>query len=294
LFALGETFGHLLAGTGSATVEPIRGRAVLSRDDLRRSWPAWLRGTALGFPIGSLPAGGAEVPTFLSYSLERRVSKHKNEFGKGAIEGLAGPEAANNAAAAGVLVPLLTIGLPTSATAAVILTAFQSYGLQPGPQLFSESGPLVWALLASLYIGNIMLLILNLPLVKIWARMLTIPAYGIYAGVLVFATLGTFAAGGTITDLLLLYLLGLLGLLMRLADVPVAPAVIAMILGPLAEQQLRRALAISEGDPSILLSGPINLVLWSFVALSLLLPLTLAVLKRRRHRTPAGSDVPDH
>jgi putative tricarboxylic transport membrane protein len=294
LFALGETFGHLLAGTGSATVEPIRGRAVLSRDDLRRSWPAWLRGTALGFPIGSLPAGGAEVPTFLSYSLERRVSKHKNEFGKGAIEGLAGPEAANNAAAAGVLVPLLTIGLPTSATAAVILTAFQSYGLQPGPQLFSESGPLVWALLASLYIGNIMLLILNLPLVKIWARMLTIPAYGIYAGVLVFATLGTFAAGGTITDLLLLYLLGLLGLLMRLADVPVAPAVIAMILGPLAEQQLRRALAISEGDPSILLSGPINMVLWSVVALSLLLPLTLAMLKRRRHRTPARSDVPDH
>jgi putative tricarboxylic transport membrane protein len=147
--------------------------------------------------------------------------------------------------------------------------------------------------LASLYIGNVMLLVLNLPLVKIWARMLTIPAYGIYAGVLVFATLGTFAAGGTITDLLLLYLLGLLGLLMRLADVPVAPAVIAMILGPLAEQQLRRALAISEGDPSILLSGPINVVLWSVVALSLLLPPTLAVLKRHRHRTPAGSDVPD-
>ena len=293
LFALGETFGHLLAGTGSATVEPIRGRAVLSRDDLRRSWPAWLRGTALGFPIGSLPAGGAEVPTFLSYSLERRVSKHQSEFGNGAIEGLAGPEAANNAAAAGVLVPLLTIGLPTSATAAVILTAFQSYGLQPGPQLFSESGPLVWTLLASLYIGNVMLLVLNLPLVKIWARMLTIPAYGIYAGVLVFATLGTFAAGGTITDLLLLYVLGLLGLLMRLADVPVAPAVIAMILGPLAEQQLRRALAISEGDPSILLSGTINIVLWSVVALSLLLPPTLAVLKRHRHRTPTGSDLPD-
>lgn len=291
LFALGETFGHLLAGTGSATVEPIRGRAVLTRADLRRSWPAWLRGTALGFPIGSLPAGGADVPTFLSYSLERRLSKHKDEFGKGAIEGLAGPEAANNAAAAGVLVPLLTIGLPTSATAAVILTAFQSYGLQPGPQLFSESGPLVWALLASLYIGNLMLLVLNLPLVKIWARMLTIPAYGIYAGVLVFATLGTFAAGGTTTDLILLYLLGLLGLLMRLADVPVAPAVIAMILGPLAEQQLRRALAISEGDPSILLSGSINVVLWSVVALALLLPPALAVLKRRRRPAPAAADM---
>ena len=271
LFAVGETFWVASRMRhDDASIIPVQGGVGMTRQEWSRSWKPWLRGTALGFPIGSLPAGGADVPTFLSYSLEKRLSKHKHEFGKGAIEGLAGPEAANNAAAAGVLVPLLTIGLPTSATAAVILTAFQSYGLQPGPQLFSESGPLVWALLASLFIGNVMLLILNLPLVKIWARMLTIPAYGIYAGVLVFATLGTFAAGGTITDLLLLYALGLLGLLMRLADVPIAPAVIAMILGPLAEQQLRRALAISEGDPSILLSGPINIVLWTLVALALL------------------------
>jgi putative tricarboxylic transport membrane protein len=285
LFALGEAFSHLLEGTGTGTVQPLRGRAVLSREDLRRSWPAWLRGTALGFPIGSLPAGGAEVPTFLSYSLERRLSKHRSEFGHGAIEGVAGPEAANNAAAAGVLVPLLTIGLPTSATAAVILTAFQSYGLQPGPQLFSESGPLVWALIASLYIGNVMLLVLNLPLVRMWARLLTIPAYTIYAGVLVFSTMGTFAAGGTIADLIGLTVLGLLGVLMRLADVPVAPAVVGLILGPLAEQQLRRALALSEGDPSILLSGPINIVLWSVVALALLLP---ALLKLRGRRSNAA------
>jgi putative tricarboxylic transport membrane protein len=291
LFALGETFGHLIAGTGRATVEPIRGRFVLSRDDLRRSWPAWLRGTALGFPIGSLPAGGADVPTFLSYSLERRLSKHRDEFGKGAIEGLAGPEAANNAAAAGVLVPLLTIGLPTSATAAVILTAFQSYGLQPGPQLFSESGDLVWALIASLYIGNVMLLVLNLPLVGLWARMLTIPAYGIYAGVMVFATLGTFAAGGTVADLLLLYGLGLVALLMRLADVPVVPAVVAMILGPLLEQQLRRALAISEGDPAILWSGWITKVLWFVVVLALFLPPLLSYLRRRRSASGGSGDA---
>ena len=154
----------------------------MTRQDWKRSWPAWLRGTAFGFPIGALPAGGAEIPTFLSYATERRLSKHPEEFGHGAIEGVAGPEAANNAAAAGVLVPLLTIGLPTSATAAVILTAFQSYGLQPGPQLFSESGPLVYALLASLYIGNVMLLVLNLPLARVWAKLLQIPAYGIYAG----------------------------------------------------------------------------------------------------------------
>jgi putative tricarboxylic transport membrane protein len=282
LFALSEAFGHLLTGTGHSTVEPLRGPAVLSRSDFRRSWPAWLRGTALGFPIGSLPAGGAEVPTFLSYAAEKRLTRHPDEFGHGAIEGVAGPEAANNAAAAGVLVPLLTIGLPTSATAAVILTAFQSYGLQPGPQLFTESGALVWTLIASLYVGNVMLLVLNLPLVRIWARLLRIPAYGIYAGVLVFATLGAYAAGGTTVDLLVLCGLGLLGLLMSTAGVPVAPAVVGLILGPIAEQQLRRALTLSEGDPAILVSSPITVFLWIVVLLALLIPLVLPVAKRRR------------
>ncbi|MEV6302288.1 tripartite tricarboxylate transporter permease [Actinoplanes sp. NPDC051861] len=282
LFALGETFTHLVAGTGHARVEPVRGAAVLSREDFRRSWPAWLRGTALGFPIGSLPAGGADVPTFLSYSLEKRLSKHRHEFGHGAIEGVAGPESANNAAAAGVLVPLLTIGLPTSATAAVILTAFQSYGLQPGPQLFSESGDLVWALIASLYIGNVLLLVLNLPLVRVWARLLTIPAYGIYAGVLVFACLGTYAAGGTVADLLILTALGLVGLLMRQADVPVAPAIVGLILAPLFEQQLRRALTLSDGDWSVLLSNPLTITLWILAALALLAP-TAVSLYRRTH-----------
>jgi putative tricarboxylic transport membrane protein len=290
LFALSEAFGHLLTGTGHSTVEPLRGAAVLSRSDFRRSWPAWLRGTALGFPIGSLPAGGAEVPTFLSYSVEKRLTRHPEEFGHGAIEGVAGPEAANNAAAAGVLVPLLTIGLPTSATAAVILTAFQSYGLQPGPQLFTESGPLVWTLIASLYVGNLMLLVLNLPLVRVWARLLTIPAYGIYAGVLVFATLGAYAAGGTVTDLLVLCALGLLGLLMRTAGIPVAPAVVGLILGPLAEQQLRRALTLSEGDPSILVSSPITVFLWIVVALALLIPLVLPLGKQRRRTLVAAGE----
>jgi putative tricarboxylic transport membrane protein len=288
LFALSEAFGHLLTGTGHSTVQPLRERAVLTRSDLRRSWPAWLRGTALGFPIGSLPAGGAEVPTFLSYATEKKLTKHPEEFGNGAIEGVAGPEAANNAAAAGVLVPLLTIGLPTSATAAVILTAFQSYGLQPGPLLFSESGPLVWTLIASLYIGNVMLLLLNLPLAKVWARLLTIPAYGIYAGVLVFATLGTFAAGGTAVDLLILCGLGLLGLLMRQGGIPVAPAVVGLILGPLAEEQLRRALTLSEGDPSILVSGAITIVLWIVVALALVASFALPALRRRASKRQAA------
>lgn len=283
-FAIAETLSHVLSGTGRETVQPISGRAVLSRSEWRRSWPAWLRGTALGFPIGSLPAGGAEIPTFLSYATEKKLSKHKDEFGHGAIEGVAGPESANNAAAAGVLVPLLTIGLPTSATAAVILTAFQSYGLQPGPTLFAESGDLVWALIASLYIGNLMLLVLNLPLVGLWARLLMIPTWGIYAAVTVFAVLGAFAAGGSVTSIGILAALGAFGLLMRLADVPIAPAVVGLILGPLMEAQLRRAMTLSEGDPSILVSSPLTIALWAVVLVLVVVP-PLVGIGRRRRRT---------
>ncbi|MFD6445000.1 tripartite tricarboxylate transporter permease [Promicromonospora sp. NPDC060204] len=284
LFAIGEVFAHALRGGGGGTVTPLKGRAVMSREDWRRSWPAWLRGTAFGFPIGALPAGGAEIPTFLSYATEKNLSKHKDEFGHGAIEGVAGPEAANNAAAAGVLVPLLTIGLPTSATAAVILTAFQAYGLQPGPQLFSESGPLVYALLASLFIGNLMLLVLNLPLARVWAKMLQIPAYGIYAGILVFATLGALASGGGLADLMVLYVIGALGVLMAMADVPVAPAIVGLILGPLFEKQLQRALLISEGDPAVLFDSTLSIVLWVVAALGLVVPVVIGRLKRRATR----------
>jgi putative tricarboxylic transport membrane protein len=272
LFAVGEALYQIHRGLAQGTVEPVRTRAWLSRGEWRRSCPAWLRGTALGFPLGSLPAGGAEVPTFLSYALERRLARDRGEFGHGAIEGVAGPEAANNASAAGVMVPLLTIGLPTSATAAVILTAFQSYGLQPGPQLFTQSGPLVWTLIASLYVGNVMLLVLNLPLAGVWARLLMIPPAYLFAGILVFSTLGVYAVSGSVTDLFVLYGIGLLGFAMRAADVPIAPAVVGLILGPLAEQQLRRALAISQGDLQILISSPICATLLAVAVLVVLFP----------------------
>src|SRR5690606_32276856 len=139
------------------------------------SWKPWLRGTAIGFPIGALPGGGSEIPTMLSYTLERRLTRHRGEFGKGAIEGVAGPEAANNAAAAGVLVPLLTLGLPTSATAAVLLAACENSGLQPGPFLFGSDPALVWRIIASLYVGNLMLLVLNLPMASVWVQLLRVP-----------------------------------------------------------------------------------------------------------------------
>jgi putative tricarboxylic transport membrane protein len=282
LFAIGEAVAVLASGEKRSTVTPVRGRAWLSRAQFRRSWPAWLRGTALGFPIGALPAGGAEIPTFLSYSAEKRLTKHPEEFGAGAIEGVAGPEAANNAAAAGVLVPLLALGLPTSATAAVILAAFQSYGLRPGPLLFSSDDALVWTLIASLYIGNVMLLVLNLPLVGVWVRLLQIPPYYLYAGILVFATLGTYTVGGSTVDLFILYAVGALGLLLRKADVPVAPAVVGLILGPLAEEQLRRSLAISQGDAGILVSSPLALVLLLIAAAAVLVPPLLRLGKANK------------
>src|SRR5215216_2404191 len=238
LFAVGEAlYVASRRHHGEETREPVRGSLWMTKDDWKRSWLPWLRGTLFGFPIGALPAGGAEIPTFLSYSTERRLTKHPKEFGNGAIEGVAGPEAANNASAAGTLVPLLTLGLPTSATAAMMLAGFQQYGLQPGPLLFAQRPELVWGLIASLYVGNAMLLVLNLPLVGLWVRLLAVPRAYLMAGILVLATVGAYSVNGSLFDVGLLYVIGVAGYLMRCADIPLPPAVIGLILGPLSEQQ---------------------------------------------------------
>lgn len=259
LFAVGESLyiaARLRRGP-IALIPVTRGwRSWMTREDWRRSWKPWLRGSAIGFPIGTIPAGGADVATFLSYAAERKLSKRKDEFGRGAIEGVAGPEAANNAAAAGVLVPLLTLGLPTTATAAIIITAFQSYGIQPGPQLFTNQPALVWALVASLYIGNVILLVLNLPLVGMWVKLLQIPRPYLYAGILVFAVFGAYALNFSTIDILILLIIGVLGYFMRRYGYPIAPLVVGMILGPMGEAQLRRALQISQGDLTTLVTQP--------------------------------------
>jgi len=280
LFAVGEIL-YVASRYRSAppAVNPLSGGRWMTRQDWKRSWKPWLRGTALGFPIGALPAGGSEVPTFLSYTIERKLSRHKEEFGKGAIEGVAGPEAANNAAAAGILVPLLTLGLPTSATAAVLLAAFQSYGLQPGPFLFVNSADLVWGLIASLYVGNLMLLVLNLPLVGLWVRLLLIPRPYLYAGILIFAMVGIWGVGTSWMDLLLMFVIGLAGYVMRVYDFPIAPVLIGLILGPLAETQLRRALSIGEGNPLVLVSSPLSATLIVLALAVLFLPMLLRKLK---------------
>jgi putative tricarboxylic transport membrane protein len=213
--------------------------------------------------------------------LERRLARGSDEFGKGAIEGVAGPEAANNASAAGVLVPLLTLGLPTSATAAILLVAFQRYGLNPGPQLFDRNPDLVWGLIASLYIGNAMLLILNLPLAGLWVRLLAIPRPLLYAGILVFAGLGTYSIKQSTFDLVVLYVLGVVGYLMRRFDIPVAPAVVGVILGPEIETHFRRALQISQGEYSTFVTRPLALSIFIAAAVMLLAPHFVGYWRRR-------------
>jgi putative tricarboxylic transport membrane protein len=285
LFAVGETlYVATYLNRIVDKLEKFTGSVMMTAADWKRSWKPWLRGTALGFPFGTLPAGGAEIPTFLSYAIERKLSKHPEEFGKGAIEGVAGPEAANNASATGTLVPLLTLGLPTTATAAIILAAFQQYGLQPGPLLFETQPTLVWALIASMYIGNVILLILNLPLVGLWVKLLEIPRPLLYAGILIFATLGAYGLRNSWFDLLLLYIIGLIGFLMRRYDIPVAPVIVGMILGPLAESQFRRALAISQGDPSIFVTQPIAATVLALAALTVVAPPLWRRFGRRRAR----------
>jgi putative tricarboxylic transport membrane protein len=285
LFAVGETL--YLATYLNRTVdklEQVKGSIWMTASDWARSWKPWLRGTLLGFPIGAMPAGGAEIPTFLSYAIEKKLSKHPEEFGHGAIEGVAGPEAANNASSTGTLSMLLTLGLPTSATAAIVLAAFQQYGLQPGPLLFETQPSLVWGLIASMYIGNVLLLVLNLPLIGLWVRLLSIPRPLLYGGILIFATLGAYGLRNSWFDLLLLYIIGLVGFLMRRYDIPVAPTIVGMILGPVAEQQLRRALAISQGDISIFLTKPISATVLAITAALLIGPPVWKFFAKRRSK----------
>jgi putative tricarboxylic transport membrane protein len=282
LFAVGETlYNALYEGRSEASLNTM-GKVHMTRTEWRRSWPAWLRGTAIGFPFGTIPAGGSEIPTFLSYATERKLSKHQDEFGTtGAIEGVAGPEAANNSAVTATLVPLLTLGIPTSVTAAILLSAFQNYGLNPGPQLFQTNAALVWALIASLYIGNVMLLVLNLPLVGLWVKLLKIPKPQLYAGILIFATVGVYAMRQSALDLAFMYAVAVLGVLMRRFDFPTAPVIVGMILGPLAEAQMRNAVSIGEGSFRVFVERPMSLALVIVVLAVLLVPRAMKLLRRR-------------
>jgi len=295
LFAVAEVLyavlyeGRVVEGQNKLTRVHMTGR------DWKRSIPAWLRGAAIGTPFGCIPAGGTEIPTFLSYATEKKLAKdpqNKAEFGTtGAIEGVAGPEAANNATVTAALIPLLTLGIPTSNTTAIMLGAFQNYGIQPGPQLFTTSAALVWALIASLYIGNLMLLVLNLPMVGLWVKLLKIPKPQLYAGILIFATVGAYGMRQNTFDLFLLFGIGLLGVVMRRFDFPTAPVVVGMILGPLAEANLRNAIAMGQGSPIVFFQRPESIVVIIAIVAVLVLPRLTKRMSERKLKRLAQLDA---
>jgi putative tricarboxylic transport membrane protein len=285
LFAVAEVmYAALYEGRVVETQNRLT-RVHMTRRDWKRSVPAWLRGTAIGAPFGCIPAGGTEIPTFLSYAMEKKLARGEDlkEFGTaGAIEGVAGPEASNNATVTTALIPLLTLGIPTSNTTAILLGAFQNYGIQPGPQLFTTSANLVWALIASLYIGNVMLLVLNLPMVGLWVKLLKIPKPQLYAGILIFSTVGAYGMRQSAFDLVLLFGIGVVGVLMRRFDFPTAPVVVGMILGPLAEAQLRNAVSIGEGSAMVFLQRPMSITMIVVILAVLIVPRAMVYRSKRR------------
>jgi putative tricarboxylic transport membrane protein len=268
-FAIGEVLWaassrrRAAAGTNTPTQTIVSnvGSLKMTSDDWRRSWPAWIRGSFIGFFVGILPGAGATVASFLSYSAERNASRYPEEFGKGAIEGVAAPEAANNASAGGSIVPLLALGIPGGGTTAIMLAAFQLYGLQPGPLLFAEKPQLVWGLIASLYISNTLLLALNLPLVGIWIKLLQVPQPLLFGSVLAFAMVGVYTINHNSFDLVVVWVLGIVSFFMRRYDFPIAPVILGLVLGPLLEQEFRKSIAISVGNPMIFFTRPISLVI---------------------------------
>jgi putative tricarboxylic transport membrane protein len=256
LFALSEVLINL-AHMSQAVMErlSIKGRIWLTKEDWKRFIPACIRGTLSGFFVGGIAGAGAAVASFVSYGLEKKTSKYRDELGHGAIEGVAGPESANNSAAGGALIHLLCLGIPGSGTTAILL------GLQPGPLLFQQQPEFVWGLIASMYIGNVMLLVLNLPLVGMWVKLLDVPLYLLMLFIVLFSFLGVYTMNNSVQDLYFMVIFGVIGYLMKRVDIPSAPIILGMVLGKLMEEKMRQALVISDGSMMIFLNRPISLCL---------------------------------
>lgn len=279
LFGVGE----ILLSMEAPVLEVIKAKItdlLPKREEWKVSTGAIGRGTIIGFFLGLIPGIGAIIPTFLAYVVEKKVSKHPEKFGTGVIEGVASPETANNAYANGAMVPLLTLGIPGSPTLAVLMGAFIIHGLTPGPFLFKERPDVVWGLIASLYLGNVMLLILNLPLVGFWAKLLQIRYEFLYPGILLFCILGAYSLNQSVFDVGVMIAFGVLGYIFRKLDWPLAPTVLALILGPMMERALRTSLEMSGGDLSILVTRPISAVLLIVAAVVLLSPAVRLLGKR--------------
>lgn len=278
LFALGEVFKTILEDDQS-TKEMIKvGRVLPTKKDLKESAGPITRGSLLGFFIGVLPGAGATLASFFSYIFEKKLSKDPSRFGKGAIAGVAAPESANNAASGGAMIPLLTLGIPGSGTTAILMGALLMYNVQPGPLLFSDHPQIAWGLIASMFIGNVMLLILNMPLVKVFAKIIETPSHFLLPLIIAISVFGVYAVQISTFDLILLLICGVAGYYLTKNDFPLAPLVLGLVLGPMIENNLRRALTTSNGDFSIFLTKPLSAAFLVCALLWLLIPI---FLKRR-------------
>jgi putative tricarboxylic transport membrane protein len=259
----------------------IRGLLPTATDWLESRW-AVVRGSLVGFFLGILPGGGAVISSFLSYALEKRLSRHPERFGKGAIEGVAGPEAANNAATGGAFIPLMTLGIPPNVVMAMLLGAFMIHGVQPGPLMMAQSPGLFWGVVTSMYIGNLMLLVLNLPLIGLWVQVLKVPYRILFPLILLFCLIGAYSVSNAVFDIYVMLIFGVVGYLMKKLDYEGAPLVLAFVLGPLLENNLRKALILSQGDFWVFVLRPISAACLFLAVVLLFSPLLPALARRRR------------
>lgn len=283
IFAIGEVLHQVHSGG----TKPIRARfrdLLVTKSELRRSLAPALRGTGLGFALGVLPGAGATLASFMSYGAEKQVSKYRDEIGQGAVEGVAAPEASNNAAANASFIPTLSLGIPGSGTTAVLLGAFVIFGLQPGPLLFEQQPDLIWGLLVSFFVGNLFLLILNLPLAPVFAQILRLPYSYLYPMILFISLIGAFAVGNNTFALWVVFIAGLFGYFMKRFDFPAAPLVLGLVLGPLLEKYLVQTSSLAQGDPLILFHSPISAIFTTAAILAFIAPLAAEVIRRLRDR----------
>lgn len=281
MFGLAEIIANLeLKGSREVFTGKVKS-LMPTKEDFKRAWPAVLRGTALGSFLGILPGGGSILAAFGSYTVEKKVSKHPEQFGKGAIEGVAGPESANNAGAQTSFIPMLTLGIPGNAVMALMIGALMIQGIAPGPQVMSEKPDLFWGLIASMWIGNAMLVVLNLPLIGLWIKLLTVPYRYLYPSILVFMAVGVFSLSNNPFDLVVMAVFGLLGYICTKLECEPAPMILGFILGPLMEENLRRAMLLSRGDPTVFFTKPISA---GFITASIILLVIVALPALRKKR----------
>ncbi len=288
MFGIAEIMLNLEARAGGAIVAKLRDRLWPSKDDFRKATPAAARGTLLGIFLGMLPGGGSTIPSFAAYSLEKKIAKDPSRFGKGAVEGVAAPEAANNAGAQAGFIPMLSLGIPPNAIMALMIGAMMIHGIQPGPQVIEKQPELFWGLVASMWIGNAMLVILNLPLIWIWVRLLQIPYRYLYPAIIIFCCIGVYSLKNSMMEVVFMAVFGVVGYVLRKLKCEPAPLLLGFILGPMLEENFRRSMTISDGDLSVFVTRPISAGFLFASALLLIAVLVPAVRKRREEGFPGA------